>query len=406
MTNTNLDRRSGETVLTHQIFELYMTVEPDDKGGLGYISKSGELAVTLELEPPVTAKLEQLRLGAASAPPAASGSSPPPDSSSGASGRKAKRTGRATRTSRKGKEAKDKAPRSEAVSLELLVHQDPSGLHSRSGETGTVLWRSSLALAENTLRTLLFEPPGWLDWNDVSVLELGAGVGMLAMTLGAVAQQWTATDYLNENLRLVKRNCAENADVRTEIAHLVGKHTAPAQAEWDDDDGKGKKGRRRERHAAHEAVEMPTLTQLDWTHVSAQREKGKAVVPKADLVLAVDCLYNEHLVRPFVDTLAAACSDGAIAFIVVELRSSDVVSTLPLLSPLVILIVFLSPLDRLVPLHRLATVHLLICPLVLVASLPSSGSDARVSGQGTTSHICGAVREQAYVSGVHMLGVT
>lgn len=325
MTNTNLNRRSGETVLTHQIFELYMTVEPDDKGGLGYISKSGELAVTLELEPPVTASLEQLSLGAASAPPAASGSPPRPDSSS--SGRKAKRAGRATRTSRKGKEGKDKGPRSEAVSFELLMHQDPSGLHSRSGETGTVLWRSSLALAENTLKTLLFEPPGWLDWKDVSVLELGAGVGMLAMTLGAVAQHWTATDYLNENLRLVKRNCAENADVRTEIAHLVGKHTAQAEVEGDDDDGKGKKGRRRERHAAHEAVEMPTLTQLDWTHVSAQREKGKAVVPKADLVLAVDCLYNEHLVRPFVDTLAAACSDGAIAFIVVELRSSDVVST-------------------------------------------------------------------------------
>lgn len=308
-----------------------MTVEPDDKGGLGYISKSGELPVMLELEPPVTAKMEQLSLGAA--PPAASGSGgsggdTEPDPTPPSGGKKTKRAGHRagrTRTARK-----DKAHRSEAVSLELLVHQDPSGLHSRSGETGTVLWRSSLGLAENTLKTLLFEPPGWLDWKDVGVLELGAGVGLLAVTLGAVAQQWTATDYLNENLKLVKRNCAENANVRSEIARLVGRSHAQAseEAEWDDDDGKGKKGRRRTTDKlAGAAVTMPTLTQLDWTHVAAQREKGKAEVPKSELVLAVDCLYNEHLVKPLVDTLATACQAGAVAFIVVELRSPDVVSS-------------------------------------------------------------------------------
>lgn len=316
-----------------------MTVEPDDKGGLGYISKSGELAVTLELEPPVTAKLEQLSLGSASpAPLAASGSGgdADPDPAPAASGKKTKRAGHRAGRSRTARKDKAQAHRSEAVSLELLVHQDPSGLHSRSGETGTVLWRSSLGLAENTLETLLFEPPGWLDWKDVGVLELGAGVGLLAVTLGAVAQHWTATDYLNENLRLVKRNCAENRDVRAEIARLVGRpltHVSE-EVEWDDDDGKGKKGRRKtERHTAQEAVEMPTLTQLDWTHVAAQREKGKAEVPRCDLVLAVDCLYNEHLVKPLVDTLATACQAGAVAFVIVELRSSDVVSPLTPLNP-------------------------------------------------------------------------
>lgn len=297
-----------------------MTVEPDDTGGLGYVSKAGELCVTLELEPPVTAAMGQLSLGGA---PDCASSNSAPDPATG-TGRK-KRAGR-VRTARKSAR--------EGVSLELQLHQDPSGLHARSGETGTVLWRSSLALAENTLRTLVFEPPGWLDWG-VRVLELGAGVGLLAAALGALSKHWTATDYLHENLRLVRRNCAENAGVRAEIARLVGRPSAaqnssPGDAAWEDEeDTKEKKGRRRtERHAATAAaeVEMPTLTQLDWTHVSMQRARGNAEVPSCDLVLAVDCLYNEHLVRPLVDTLATACQAGAVAFVVVELRSSDVVS--------------------------------------------------------------------------------
>lgn len=322
-----------------------MTVEPDDKGGLGYISKAGELAVTLELEPPVTSQLGQmgglsLSDSATSAASGfggmstdstttcstatgstAMGGTPRAGPSGGTTSGRKKRTPR-TRT-RKGH-----APA--ATTLQLLIHQDPSGLHSRSGETGTVLWRSSLALAEHTLATLVFEPPGWLSWPDVSVLELGSGVGLLAATLGSVTRSWTATDYLMENLRLVKRNCVDNADIRAEIAHLVRRSPAADHALEEDEDNKGKKGRRRtttaERNGSVKEVEMPTLTQLDWTTVSAQRVKGQAEVPKCDLVLAVDCLYNEHLVRPLVDTLAMACLAGAVAFVVVELRSSDVVS--------------------------------------------------------------------------------
>ncbi len=52
---------------------------------------------------------------------------------------------------------------------------------------------------------------------------------------------------------------------------------------------------------------------------------------KYDLVLAVDCIYNENLVQPLVDTLHAYCPRGGktIVWVVVELRSSDVVSPSP-----------------------------------------------------------------------------
>lgn len=329
-----------------------MTVEPDDTGGLGYISKAGELAVTLELGPPVTAQLPLGQLSLGSDPRASSSTSTsgaagadPEPSAGTAPARKAKRRDRPSRKDKDKDKGKDRGARA-AVSLELEIHQDPSGLHSRSGETGTVLWRCSRALAENTLAALVFDPPGWLDWAAVAVLELGSGVGLLAAALGAVAREWTATDYLHENLRLVRRNCTQNASVRTEIARLAGRpHPHPDEPHppaghgWDDeDDAKGKKGRRRDRaekHGGSEAVPMPIMAQLDWTTVSEQRAAGRASVPQADLVLAVDCLYNEHLVRPLVDTLATACKAGAVAYVVVELRSSDVVSAVvfPLLPP-------------------------------------------------------------------------
>lgn len=46
-----------------------------------------------------------------------------------------------------------------------------------------------------------------------------------------------------------------------------------------------------------------------------------------DLILAVDCIYNESLVGPLVDTIAEYAACGAVVWVVVELRSSDVVSS-------------------------------------------------------------------------------
>ena len=51
-----------------------------------------------------------------------------------------------------------------------------------------------------------------------------------------------------------------------------------------------------------------------------------------DLILCVDCIFNEHLIQPLVDTLAEYCPKGGktVVWIVAELRSSEVVSQSPL----------------------------------------------------------------------------
>lgn len=119
---------------------------------------------------------------------------------------------------------------------------------------------------------------------NASVLELGSGTGILAALLGPLAASWTATDY-EPLLPLISKNVKRN----------IGRHL---NARVD-------------------------VRELDWTWSRKQLERDASdgnLVP--DMILAVDCLFNESLVQPFVDTLdALACK---VVIVVSELRSPDV----------------------------------------------------------------------------------
>jgi predicted nicotinamide N-methyase len=157
-----------------------------------------------------------------------------------------------------------------------------------------------LHLARHLLSQHFFPPPEpLLSLEKLRVLELGAGTGVLAALLGPLCMSYIATDQ-PANTRLVEKNISVNSGAIKRSA--LG---SPA-----------------------------TIVSLDWMDVTTARKRATTkghvyAVPEArdvDLVLAVDCIYNEALVQPLVDTLAATCSRGAIAWVVVELRSSDVVS--------------------------------------------------------------------------------
>jgi predicted nicotinamide N-methyase len=131
---------------------------------------------------------------------------------------------------------------------------------------------------------------------DLNVLELGAGTGVLASLLGPVCARFIATDR-PENMRLVEKNIDAN------------------------------------KHAIKGSSTFAAVAAVDWVDITAARNRAATknqvyAVPEGrgiDVVLAVDCIYNEHLVAPLVDALAAACAHGAVAWVVVELRSADVV---------------------------------------------------------------------------------
>lgn len=123
---------------------------------------------------------------------------------------------------------------------------------------------------------------------------------MLALLLSPLCGAYTATD-LYENMRLVSRNLELNRRL----------YARPAPG-----------------------VQL-LLEELDWVATSsstpAPEARSNGLVQGAyDLVLAVDCIYNEYLTGPFIETLSAICPVGGstVALVIVEMRSADVVSLL------------------------------------------------------------------------------
>lgn len=176
---------------------------------------------------------------------------------------------------------------------------------------GSVLWRSSLYLARHILSqyyhpsaeiTPLLDPALL---KSSRILELGCGTGLLAVLLSRICGQYTASDRL-ENLKLVQRNIELNGlTIGNGNVNTLG--------------------------SLQNSVE---LEEIDWVQVSEDgKKRNSRPEPERnpeeyDLVLAVDCIYNEALVPPLVDTFARYCPIGGrtMVWVVVELRSADVVS--------------------------------------------------------------------------------
>ncbi|CAE6403147.1 unnamed protein product [Rhizoctonia solani] len=163
--------------------------------------------------------------------------------------------------------------------VEIEVFQDVTGLRSRKGDTGSVVWRASVHLAKLLLQQYYFPPhpphSALLSSNHISnakIVELGSGTGVLGCALRPLLSgngHITLTD-LPELTPLLRKN-AKSAKVSVEP--------------------------------------------LDWTW---------QIIPQftADLVLCVDCIYNTALVRPLVRVLGTF---DAPILVVIELRDEDVV---------------------------------------------------------------------------------
>ena len=156
----------------------------------------------------------------------------------------------------------------------------------------------SLYLAQHILQLYHFPPstdPALFDFSLLarsSVLELGCGTGLLAILLSPLCRSYTASDLL-VNLQLCTRNLQLNS-INTE-------------------EGEGSR---------------VSMEEIDWFDMSAERKCDTDNQEGYDLILAVDCVFNEALAGPLVNTLTRYCrtGSGTIALVVVELRSSDVVS--------------------------------------------------------------------------------
>ncbi|WVQ97517.1 hypothetical protein IAU59_004631 [Kwoniella sp. CBS 9459] len=300
-----------------------------DTGGLGFLdSNSSILELSIDLLPAATVASPVINKK---------------DKESGSDKRGGNRSKRTVYKTDKRSESISKGK-----SVEVSIQQDLGALKGRRGDTGSVLWRSSLHLA----RHLLFQhhyPPNantisLLDpdrLSSASILELGAGTGLLAVLLSQICGSYTASDRL-ENLKLVKRNLELNeipigegsAKIRLPDTRHVSEGSNSASSGSGSVDGTSKATttatkRGKSLASAKKAVH---LEEIDWVAVSQQRKtyplQEETDPQKYDIVLAVDCIYNEHLVQPLVDTLARYCPKGgkSVVWVVVELRSADVLT--------------------------------------------------------------------------------
>ena len=134
------------------------------------------------------------------------------------------------------------------------------------------------------------------------------------MLLHPLFSRFVASDRL-ENLKLVAKNLRINGvPTAGTTAELLSPSSSP----------KARKKTLKGDDISHLPVE---IEEIDWESLPAYKPGQQ--VPSGmefDLILAVDCIYNEHLTGPLIEALARYTGPNTMVWVVAELRSADVVS--------------------------------------------------------------------------------
>ncbi|KAI0666681.1 putative methyltransferase-domain-containing protein [Trametes maxima] len=221
---------------------------------------------------------------------------------SGASG-KSTRAGRAASHKKRLRGKRDVPERT----LEVEIAQDKTALHSRKGDTGSVLWHASVDFAEVVLQQLHRKDPVSLLVPDLlsgaHVVELGAGTGLLAVVLAPFVRHYTVTD-IEELVPLIRKNVSRS---RPQPPASPSKGKAPLPSP---------------------ALNV-TVAALDWEEIRmAAPSLKRKLVPEeaADLLVVVDCIYHPSLIPPLLSTIDYLTVPGkTTVLVVIELRAEDVV---------------------------------------------------------------------------------
>ncbi|KAJ2349563.1 hypothetical protein GGF43_004397, partial [Coemansia sp. RSA 2618] len=171
--------------------------------------------------------------------------------------------------------------------LELTIAQNPN-INSERGQTGAVVWNSSVVLSEFLARH-------WSSWalSDVNAVELGAGCGLVGIAMHQLGTRRVVLTDQPRMLRLLTRN----AD-----------HNRVAQS-----------GRRRAGVAQGELL----VAEYVWGRPA---EDARVLALPVDVVVVSDCVYHESVAPLLVQSLVDVCSSRddsvpVVALVGQELRS-------------------------------------------------------------------------------------
>ncbi|KAJ2769512.1 hypothetical protein IWQ56_000984 [Coemansia nantahalensis] len=179
-----------------------------------------------------------------------------------------------------------------ARTVALTIAQNPH-LNGERGQTGAVVWNSSVVMGEFLARQSV---RGW-DLAGVTAVELGAGCGVVGLAVHQLGARRVVLTDQARMMRLLARNAAANGP---------GAH--PARG------GGGRRG-------------MPErellVTEFSWGHPP---EDPRVLAHPVDVVIVSDCVYHEDVAPLLVASLVDVCrsrSDGVpvVALVGQELRS-------------------------------------------------------------------------------------
>ncbi|KAI1749931.1 hypothetical protein F4782DRAFT_511386 [Xylaria castorea] len=169
---------------------------------------------------------------------------------------------------------------------DYTIHQSPTILNRPGSTTGAVIWKITPLVA-----SWLGSPDNLL-WktralsSSSSVLELGCGIsGLVGLVLSPLVLRYILTDQTYV-ARLVEKNLEEN--------FILQKRPSSHKR-------KGKSS------STTNPVNL-RFTTLDWELDEVTTSlTGSQDVTSFDAVIACDCIYNETLIEPLVQTCADAC---------------------------------------------------------------------------------------------------
>ncbi|KAF8216457.1 putative methyltransferase-domain-containing protein [Mycena galopus ATCC 62051] len=189
--------------------------------------------------------------------------------------------------------------------VEIQLAQDKTALRSRTGDTGSVVWRASVDFAQMILEQNHANSPASIfdeRLKDANVLELGAGTGLLSIALSPLVGQYTATD-IAELVPLIRKNVSLNFPGWPNVPTKQGV-PGPGQ--------------------------NVAVDEINWEilHSTPLHRRAQLFPPPPapfDIVLVVDCIYHPNLLPPLLAAMDYVSTAGTTAVLVLmELRAEDV----------------------------------------------------------------------------------
>jgi Lysine methyltransferase len=193
------------------------------------------------------------------------------------------------------------------------------GLRAWNWLTSAVVWKITPLFASwATCPSNLLFKHGILNPTS-TVLELGCGIsGIIGLTLGPLIESYILTDQ-EYVMKFLNQNLAENQLASSSSASKSRKSTSRSKKDSI-------------RATSTNAVSKIIAKPLDWETDQITASLSGSEQLSFDAVIACDCIYNDALIKPLVDTCRDACqlrlADGketlTVCIVAQQLRSAEV----------------------------------------------------------------------------------